>query len=210
MYLIETFTLGPLQENTYLVYFPESRDALCIDPGADEPKLLGALAERGLTLRAILLSHGHVDHVAGAHWLNRRSGAPVALHSGDFFMLDDLPEFGQFFGYGALTAPRIHMPLAGGEKIQIGGYALEVLHTPGHSPGSVTYALDDNLFVGDLIFSGNVGRTDLPGGDPQALLDSIQQKIWPFPEAALIYPGHGERTTVGTEKRINPFVAVEP
>jgi hydroxyacylglutathione hydrolase len=207
LFQIETFTLGPLEENTYLVYFPDEQAAVCIDPGDESAALTEALARRGLTLRHILLTHGHIDHVAGAFALARASGAPVAMHPDDRFMLEELPALGQLFGYGPLSVPTIDADLQGGERIAVGGTAIDILHTPGHSPGSVTFALPGHLFVGDLIFSGNIGRTDLPGGDEATLLRSVREKIWPYPDNTLIHPGHGQPTTVGVEKRMNPFLA---
>lgn len=209
MLKIETFALGPLQVNTYLLYDQQQQLAICLDPGEDAQILKEAITDRGLKLEKILLTHGHFDHIYGVAGLAQESGAEVFLHQDDLFMLNNLSETALYYGFSQIQKPKIDQTLGGEEVIDFAGKQIKVLHTPGHSPGSVTYSIDKHLFVGDLIFSGSVGRSDLPGGNHQQLISSVKEKIWPFSAETIIHPGHGEKTTVGAEKRMNPFFAEE-
>ncbi len=206
--LIRQLTVGAYQVQTYLVLCPFTRQAVVIDP-AGEPERLAALArEEGAHVLYLLHTHGHADHTLGSQALKGLLGAPLAMHEAD----DDFfgsPE-GEADSLDAPPGPPADLRLVDGQKIEVGRLSIEVIHTPGHSPGSVCYLIGRNLFTGDTLFVGAVGRTDLKGASLNELLISIEQKILPLPEDTVIWPGHdyGETptSTLAEEKRENPFI----
>ena len=203
---IVTLTNGAFAENCYLVADPATREAAIVDPGEETELFLARLGAEGWTLRAIWLTHAHVDHVAGVSAMRQATGAPVWLHAADRRLYDRAPDQARAFG---LAMERLAPPdreFREGEPAVVGGISFDVLHTPGHSPGSVSLAGHGVVFVGDVLFAGSVGRTDLPGGDAGALLASIRTKLYALPNETVVYAGHGPATTIGDEKRANPFV----
>ena len=204
-----TFTVGPFMENTYLVRRDGSDRALFIDPGDEAPKLLGALEALGLTLDAILLTHTHIDHVGAVAPVATATGAEVWVPEIEKPVLADInrwvpwPDLGPFENWDA------EHTLAGGERLELAGFEIDVLFTPGHSPGHVTYSFADEeaVFSGDVLFKGSVGRTDLPGGNWGTLLESIRMLVDTLPETTTVYPGHMGITTLGAERATNPFLA---
>ncbi|GAB4270769.1 MAG: MBL fold metallo-hydrolase [Deferrisomatales bacterium] len=203
--ILETIPVGMIQANCYILGDERTGEAVVIDPGGDPPLILKVLAARKLTARAILATHGHFDHVEALADLKEATGAPVCLHRGDLPLVQGLAEQGMLFGVRVRSAPPPDRFLEEGERIAFGRLALEVLHTPGHSPGSVSFLIDKSVFVGDLLFAGSIGRTDLQGGDYGTLLRSVREKIFTLPGDTVVYPGHGPATTVATEQRTNPF-----
>ena len=204
---IQGWTVGPLAENPYLLACAETGQAVFIDPGDDAGMLLQAIASAGVTLQAILLTHAHFDHVAALTDIRNATGAPVYLHPADATLLEQAPDYWAYFGREIAPIAPAERALAHGDRISVGACELNVIHTPGHTPGSVCfYAPDDHkLIAGDTLFLRSVGRTDLPGGDPRALITSIRIHLWPLPDETEVYPGHGPATRISEERQHNPF-----
>lgn len=203
--ILDVFPVGMIQANCYVLGDEQTREAVVIDPGGDIPVLVRSLEARRLKPVAILATHGHFDHVEGLAALKRATEAPIHVHKGDLPLIQGMAGQGLLFGVRVEAAPPPDVFLEDGDAVRFGGYSLQVLHTPGHSPGSVSYLVDKSVFVGDLLFAGSIGRTDLQGGDYETLLRSVRTKIFTLPEDTVVYPGHGPATSVGTEKRTNPF-----
>jgi len=202
------FTVGMVQENAYLVRRDGSDRALMIDPGDEAPKLLTAVEELGVTIDGILVTHTHFDHVGAVAPVAKATGAEVWVPEIEKPVLADImsyvpwPEFGPFESWDA------EHTVKGGERLELAGFEIDVVFTPGHSPGHVTYSLADEqaVFSGDVLFQGSVGRTDLPGGDWPTLLDSIRSLVDSLPEETTVYPGHMGITSLGAERATNPFL----
>jgi len=205
---IITETVGPFAENSYFLVDPESLEAVAIDPGDEAECLLEIVAARRLKLRWILNTHAHLDHVGAVAALKEATGAPFHLHEADRFLLDLLPAQAAAFGLSPPPVPAVDGWLKEGDVFEVadGRLRIEVVETPGHSPGGVTLVAQGALFAGDALFQGSIGRTDLPGGDYETLLRSIRERLLVFPDGTPVYPGHGPPTTVGAERRGNPFL----
>jgi hydroxyacylglutathione hydrolase len=203
------FTVGPVAENCFVFRRDGSDRALIVDPGEEAEKLLGAIDALGLTLDGILLTHTHFDHVGAVAPVAKATGAEVWVPERESFVLADInafvpwPEFGPFESYEA------EHTLAGGEKLELAGFEIDVIFTPGHSPGHVTFSIPDEqtIFSGDVLFQSSVGRTDLPGGDHATLMESIRGLVETLPPETTVYPGHMGVTTLGAERATNPFLA---
>lgn len=199
----------PFQQNCLLVWDDVSMEATVIDPGGDVPKILAALKARGLTLKQILLTHGHIDHAGGADELRETTGIPVnGPHRADAILLDHLEQQGRAYD---IAGARNLVPdrwLEEGESIEIGGESFAILHCPGHSPGSLVYVSGAlrMAFVGDVLFQGSIGRTDFPYGDHAALIDAITTKLLPLGDDISFVCGHGPGSDFGTERQSNPFL----
>lgn len=203
---VRMFTVGPVQENCFVVRRPDANAALVVDPGDEAPRLLAAIAERELDVQAILLTHTHFDHVGAVAPLARATGAPVYCPELEVPVLQDIMAFVPWPGFGPFESWDPEETVRGGETLELAGIRLEVLFTPGHSPGHVTYATSGALFSGDVLFQGSVGRTDLPGGDTQTLLSSIAGLLERFGDETQVHPGHMGLTTLGRERATNPFL----
>jgi len=205
---IETFTDLSFGTNTYLVWNEGSRDALLIDAGLATRMILEFLQKEELQLEAILITHAHPDHIAGAADLAEATGADVYLHEIEIQALDMMPQaMLAMLGIEDLRKPTDMKPLSGGQTLELAGLEIKVLHTPGHSPGSTSFLIDSALFDGDLVFRGSIGRTDFPGGDFEALMNSVREHVFVLDPETKVYPGHMGATTVGLERRTNPFLA---
>lgn len=212
--IVESFPVGFLQCNCTIVGCPRTRQALVVDPGGDVPLIEETLARHGLRVAAIVHTHAHFDHVAGTGELARKTGAPVLLHPGDRFLWDDLAgQLGWVGLRGAFPIPPAPPPdqeLSAGQTVRFGEQGTLVLHTPGHTPGSVCFSLGTPegllLLSGDTLFAGSIGRTDFPGGDHEQLLTSIHERLLPLEDSTRVIPGHGPATTIGAERRQNPFL----
>ena len=201
--------VGPLQCNCYIVGDRAAGEAIIIDPGDDADAIAGSLAEQQLRVTAIVATHAHFDHIVAAGRLRELTGAPFYLHKADNPILDWMQESGRMFlGIELPPPPDVDRDASEGEVLTAGTARLEVLHTPGHSPGSISLIADTAIFSGDTLFAGSIGRTDLPGGDTQALLDAVRKKLYLLEDDLPVYPGHGPSTTLGREKVYNPFVRV--
>ncbi len=203
--LIEQLEVGPIMANCYILGCEQTKEAAVIDPGGDVDQILAALSNHGLTVKQIVNTHGHFDHVGANRKLKEATGAPILIHKGDAPMLNQLAASAASFGLSAENSPEPDRLLEDGDTIPFGDITLTVFHTPGHSPGGVALHTDGYVFVGDTLFSGSIGRTDLPGGNYSVLLMSVQEKIFSLPDDTRVFCGHGPETTVGREKRYNPF-----
>lgn len=202
---IYSLVVGELEANAYIVGCPVTKVAVVIDPGAEGERILGAVNRAGYRLIQILLTHGHADHIGGVAFIRRVTGVPVAIHVKDAAMLTDPALNLSFYLGGSFTTSGPDRELVGGERIEVGHFSLQVIHTPGHTPGSVCYLGPGVLFTGDTLFAGSIGRTDFPGGSYQQLLQSIRERLLALPDATVVYPGHGPATTIGEERAHNPF-----
>ena len=187
--MLRKLVVGAYQANCYILGCKNSREGVVIDPGDEVPRILREIARSGLTIRAILITHGHMDHIGGAAELRRVTRAPVMIHALDAAALNPAPD----------------ARLVDGQRIQVGTYSLSVIHTPGHSPGGVCFHAPGAVFTGDTLFAGSIGRTDFRGGDYNALIRGVREKIFPLGDALRVYPGHGPATTIGRERATNPF-----
>ena len=208
--IIETFPVGPLQCNCTILGDPETGEAIVIDPGDEAQKVLKRLAAHGLKPKAILITHTHLDHVGGNHEVREKTGARVMLHERDLPLYDNLGMQAQFIGMDAPVRGKVDEYIHQGDVMPFGakGDSIQVLHTPGHTPGSCSFFLGSQnlLFSGDTLFSGSVGRTDLWGGDFDTELRSIREKLLPLPDKTRVIAGHGPETTIAEERRSNPFL----
>lgn len=203
--LVETFMVGPLENNVYLVSDRGSRKAALIDPGLESEGILQHLEQAGLQLELIINTHGHFDHIYANAFFKAKTGAKVLIHKKDLSGLRRLQDEALLFGLRAAPSPEPDRLLQEGDLIELAGFSFQVLHTPGHTPGGICLYHDGMVFVGDTLFAGSIGRTDLPGGSYEALIASVQKKLFVLPEETVVYPGHGPETTIGEEKRTNPF-----
>ena len=206
---VRSFTVGPVAENCYLARPDGSDRAIVVDPGDDADRLLGAIDELGLNVEAILVTHCHFDHIGAVAPVAGATGAPVWCPEIEVPVLADIMSFVPWPGFGPYESYDADHSVKGGERLELAGLEIDVLHTPGHSPGHVTYSIADvpALFSGDVLFKGSVGRTDLPGGDWGTLLESIRTLVEGFPPETVVYPGHMGITTLGAERATNPFLA---
>ena len=210
--IIETQAVGPFFKNGFVVGCEATREAVLIDPGDEVAALLAFAKRSGLTIRHILLTHAHVDHVTGVAAAKRALGAPVYLHRDDLFLYDRAVEMGAMFGLKVEPQPPIDLFYEPSEVIPFGTCEARVHHTPGHCPGGVCLQIGKTgtdgkeLFVGDTLFAGSIGRTDLLGGDYDVLMRSITQVLFPLGDDAIVHPGHGPDTTIRRERTTNPFV----
>ncbi len=207
-YLI--FPVTPFEQNCSLIWEPETRRAAVVDPGGDVDDILAAIATRDLKVEKLLLTHGHIDHVGGTAELARRLGVPVeGPQRGDAFWLDQLPEQCRMFGFSGTPALQPDRWLEDGDTVAVGDQVLDVVHTPGHTPGHVCFIHRPSklAIVGDVLFAGSIGRTDFPRGNHGALIRAIREKLFPLGDDFAFIPGHGPMSTFGKERCNNPFVA---
>ena len=205
--LIETITAGFFQTNVYLLGDEGTKDAIIIDPGDEAAIILELLKNNGLNLKYILLTHGHIDHVGAVKELKDATGAKIVMSKEDMFLYENLQRQASLFYMDSPAVTDIDILLDSGEdEVMLGDIRCTVIHTPGHSPGSVCYYFPDMLFTGDTLFRDGVGRTDLWGGSYEAMADSIRGLLLNLDDAIKVYPGHGPETTIGREKRENPFI----
>ncbi|MBC8359256.1 MAG: MBL fold metallo-hydrolase [Candidatus Aminicenantes bacterium] len=202
----EMLIVGALETNCYLVYCTETLECAVVDPGAEAERIFKVIAEKNLKPSLLLNTHGHVDHIGANKDIKERFGVPLYIHSADSPMLEVVHQTEMAAFLGAKDSPPADYFFKDGDKLKIGKSFLQVIHTPGHSPGSVSFLGNGFLLSGDTLFYGGVGRTDLPGGSWQELESSIKNRILTMPDEMLVLTGHGPSTTVGQEKRSNPFI----
>ena len=210
--IIESAAVGPFFKNGYVVACDTTRKAVVIDPGDEVEQLLSFVKRQRLDVVAILLTHAHVDHICGVGRAKRALGVPIHLHRDDLFLYDQAASHGRMFGLDVEQPPPVDVFYEVNGTLGFGDYTVHVHHTPGHCPGGVSLQVGrhgeqgKDLFVGDTLFAGSIGRTDLPGGDYETLLRSITNVLYAFGDDARVYSGHGPATTIGQERRTNPFL----
>jgi hydroxyacylglutathione hydrolase len=205
--ILRTLVVGPIQANCYVLGCERTKEAAVIDPGGDADKILIALARETLRCHTLINTHGHFDHAADNKRLKDATGAQLVLHKDDAPLILQQAASGRMWGIEVEDSPPPDRFVEEGDFITFGDISLKVLHTPGHSPGGISLATDNMVFVGDTLFAGSIGRTDLPGGDHETLIRNVKEKIFTLGDDVIIYPGHGPKTTVGRERRTNPFFA---
>ena len=203
--IIKDLTVGPIMANCFIVGCEKTREAAVIDPGDDTDKILMTLAGLKLKVKYIINTHGHFDHVGGNRKMKDATGADILIHSLDAPMLDYLSQSASAWGMNAENSPPPDRMLKDGDEVKFGNITLKVIHTPGHSPGGIALYSDGVVFVGDTLFAGSIGRTDFPGGDFETLLSSIRKKLFVLGDDVRVFTGHGPETTIGAEKKYNPF-----
>jgi glyoxylase-like metal-dependent hydrolase (beta-lactamase superfamily II) len=210
--ILEHRAVAPFFKNGFVIGCEETREGVIIDPGDEVDLLLEAAARHGLSIKTILLTHAHLDHVTGVAKAKKALGAPIWLHKADNFLYEEVVQQGQMFGLRVAPQPPVDRFYEGEGPLRFGRYTVRVRHTPGHCPGGVCLAVSKEgeqqatLFVGDTLFAGSIGRTDLPGGDLPTLQRSIREVLFSYPDDTVVWSGHGEQTTIGREKRSNPFL----
>jgi hydroxyacylglutathione hydrolase len=203
---VERFSVGPLDNNLYLLTTPDVKDAIVVDPSIDSEAVLAEIARRSLSVKRILLTHAHIDHILMVKRFHEATGAPVWLHAADQPLYDRGADQAASIGLPWPGSASIAHAIEDGEEVGIPGITVRAVHTPGHSPGSVTFITEEGMISGDVLFRASVGRTDLPGGDWATLVRTIREGLFRYPASTRVLPGHGPETTIGLEIRTNPFV----
>jgi len=208
--ILKTMAVGLLQCNCSILGDEATGEAIVVDPGDEAERIAAELARHGLTVKHILHTHAHIDHIGGSAEFKRRCGGDARLHRGDQWLYEHLDMQGTMLGLPSVEAVALDAHLEEGDRLEFGGQALEVVHTPGHTPGSCTFVLRaagrQIAFAGDTLFAGSIGRTDLPGGDTERILQSLRHKLMELDDDTEVVTGHGPGTTIGVERHSNPFI----
>lgn len=207
---VDMLTVGPFQSNTFIAACPDTREAILIDAGDEADRILGRIGQNGLQVKMIVLTHAHLDHVGALAAVAKALGVPVLMHKDETPIFEAMPMQAAMFGLPAPEPGKVDRYIIDGEKIAFGNQIAEVVHTPGHSPGGVCLVFRDThppcVFVGDVLFNGSIGRTDLQGADHVTMIQTLKNVIMKLPDDMVVYSGHGPETTIGFEKRTNPFL----
>ena len=203
---LSRLVVGPLQVNCYIVHDEKTKEAIVIDPGDDGREILDLIREKGLKVRYIVNTHAHFDHVGANKLLKDATGAELLIHEADSGLLSTTANHARMFGMTAPSSPKADRYVKHGDVLTVGALTLTVLHTPGHSAGGISLAGDGMVFTGDALFAGSIGRTDLPGGDLMTLITSIKTYLLSLPDDTVVLSGHGPQSTIGDERRENPFL----
>ena len=206
MLLRETFPAGPFECNCTVLACGDTKDAVVIDPGGEVERIAEIIAQYDLTVRAIIHTHAHLDHIYCTRDVKEAHGGSICLHQGDAFLYDGIAMQAAMFGWKVRETMAVERWIDHGDVIEMGNKRLSVIHTPGHTPGSVCFSVEGLLFAGDTLFRRSIGRTDLPGGDGKQLLRSIKERLYTRDPDTLVIPGHGPTTKIGDEAKANPFV----
>ena len=206
MVIIKRLVVGSLSANCYIIGPEAAREGLVIDPGGNAEDIFQAISDSGLNIKIIVLTHGHSDHIAALYDIQARTGAEVAIHTADAQFLRGRASFSTMFGISYKTPSPPDRLLNEGDIIDIGGLHFSVLHTPGHTPGSICLLTDDKVFTGDTLLYRGIGTTLMPGSSRRQLIDSIHTRLMVLPDNTTVYPGHGRETTIGAERQNNPFL----
>jgi len=204
--IIKELVVGPLMANCFICGCSKTKEAVVIDPGGDANTILLSLADSKLKAKYIINTHGHFDHVSANGKMKDATGADILIHPLDAPMLEKLSSNAAFFGVSVENSPPCDQTLEEGDTVSFGDITLKVIHTPGHTPGGISLYTNGVVFVGDTLFAGSIGRTDFPGGDFNTLISSIKTKLFKMEDDIRVFSGHGPETSIGTEKRHNPFV----
>jgi glyoxylase-like metal-dependent hydrolase (beta-lactamase superfamily II) len=203
--IVRALSVGPMEANCYILECEETRAAMVIDPGSEAAKILSVIGEHNLQLKLIVNTHAHVDHIAANSDLKEKTSTPLCIHTADADILVDPQKNLSFFIGTPVSSPVPDRLLEDGDILEVGTLSLKVIHTPGHSPGSICLLGNKCIFTGDLLFAGGIGRYDFPGSSYTTLMDSLR-KVMALDDDLIVYPGHGPTTTVGNERRTNPFL----
>jgi glyoxylase-like metal-dependent hydrolase (beta-lactamase superfamily II) len=204
--LVHQLSVGPLQVNCFVVSCQKTHEAMVIDPGEEGPRILHLAESNGLDVKKVVNTHGHFDHIGANQPVKEATGATLMLHKEDLPLLQNARASAQAYGLTVSPSPDPDEFLKEGDVFSVGEHSFSIFHVPGHSPGSICLFSDGHLFVGDVLFAGSIGRTDLPGGDFDALVEGVREKLFQLPADTVVHPGHGPDTTIGREKQMNPFV----
>ena len=204
--IIKNIVVGPLEVNCYILGCEDTKEAAIIDPGDNADEIISNIEKEGLNPKFIINTHAHFDHIGGVKVIQDHFKIDFILHEGDLFLVENASEQATAFGLKPISKPVVNKNVTNGEKVNLGDKSITVIHTPGHSPGGVCYYSVNNVFVGDTLFAGSIGRTDLPGGSYDTLINSIKENLFPLGDSTIVYPGHGPSTTIGNEKEHNPFL----
>lgn len=204
----DVFPVGPLQCNCSVIGDEKTREAMVVDPGDDIDRVLAIVQRRGLTVKQIVITHGHIDHIGGAMKLKAATGAPILMNEGDLEQIPMLEIQAAWIGVAPPEIPQVDSLLKDAAKLSVGGIEATAIHTPGHTEGSscLYFPSEKKLIAGDTLFAGSIGRTDLPGGSFDRILDSLLSRLLALPDETLVIPGHGPATTIGEERETNPFL----
>ena len=203
--IIQSLVVGPIQANCFILGDEKTQEAVVIDPGDEAQRILAGLQKQALKLKYIINTHGHFDHVGANKALKEKTGAPILIHRAEAPLLAQLSSSAAVWGMQVDDSPPADRLLEDGDKISFGEITLEVIHTPGHSLGGISLYTPKDLFVGDTLFAGSIGRTDFPGGDYDQLISGVRTRLFVLGDDVKVYPGHGPATTIGQERRYNPF-----
>jgi glyoxylase-like metal-dependent hydrolase (beta-lactamase superfamily II) len=203
--IIKALAVGPIMANCFILGCEQTKTAVVVDPGDEADRILLELAQDQLTVKHIINTHGHFDHVGANKQVKAATGADIMIHAADAPLLEHLSASASAFGLACEDSPAPDRLLDEGDQVTFGELTLKVLHTPGHTPGGISLYSDGCVFVGDTLFAGSIGRTDFPGGDYDTLIASIQQKLFPLGDDVRVFTGHGPETSIGTERQYNPF-----
>jgi glyoxylase-like metal-dependent hydrolase (beta-lactamase superfamily II) len=204
--VIHQLSVGPLQVNCFLVACRKTREAMVIDPGEEGGRILDLANEEGLKISQVVNTHGHFDHIGANRQVLEATGATLMLHAADLPLLQNAGNHAQVYGLSVSPSPEPDRLLDQGDSFTVGECPFSVFHVPGHSPGGICLLSGGHLFVGDVLFAGSIGRTDLPGGDFDALVEGVRERLFALADETIVHPGHGPDTTIGRERRMNPFV----
>lgn len=204
--VIHHLAVGPLQVNCFLVACQKTLDAMVIDPGDEGSRILKLAKNAGFTISKVVNTHAHFDHIGANRELIDATGAELMLHAADLPLLQNARQHAALYGLTVTPSPTPDRFLEQGDSFEVGEHVFKVFHVPGHSPGGICLLCDGHLFVGDALFAGSIGRTDLPGCDPEALINGIRERLFPLPDETVVHAGHGPDTTIGRERRTNPYV----
>ncbi len=204
--IIKNVVVGPLDVNCYILGCKDTKVAAIVDPGDNADEIIKAIDKEGLNPGFIINTHAHFDHIGGVKAIQEHFKIDFFLHKEDLFLIDNASEQATAFGLSPIPKPDVNKFVNNGDKISLGDKVINVIHTPGHSPGGVCYHIDNNVFVGDTMFASSIGRTDLPGGSYETLINSIKERLFPLGDRVIVYPGHGPSTTIGNEREHNPFL----
>ncbi len=203
---IHQLSVGPLQVNCFVVSCTKTGETMIVDPGEEGERILYFTEKESLNIRKVVNTHGHFDHIGANRKVVESSGAELMIHAGDLPFLQNARSHAEVYGLSVAASPEPDRLLEQGDTFQVGELSFSVLHVPGHSPGGICLFGEGHLFVGDVLFSGSIGRTDLPGGDFDSLVKGVRERLFALPDETIVHPGHGPDTTIGRERQMNPFV----